>query len=152
MPGLDEDLVIPNPDLSIRQGAIAPFRTEQWGKHLRDLVRVARPRAVTIDTPYSLLTAGAAAMACGTAKASYIGIRGFFRYLEKKSYKMHYRIFAARFRGYTTCPDCDGYRLRPAALYVQIGGDGHGRARSPHRRSLRADDGRRAGPTSTTSS
>ena len=125
VPGLDEDLVIPNPDLSIRQGAIAPFRTEQWGKHLRDLVREAARVQFPIDTPYILLTEEQQRWVWN-GEGSYIGIRGFFRYLEKKSYKMHYRIFAARFRGYTTCPDCHGYRLRPAALYVQIGGEGTG--------------------------
>ncbi len=121
VPGLDEDLVIPNSDLSIRQGAIAPFRTDQWSKHLRDLIREAAKIQLPIDTPYILLTDEQRRWVWNGA-GSYDGIRGFFRFLEKKAYKMHYRIFAARFRGYTTCPDCHGYRLRPEALYVKIGG------------------------------
>ena len=125
VPGLDEDLVIPNPDLSIRQGAIAPFRTDSWSKHLRDLVREAARIQFPIDTPYILLTEEQQKWVWN-GEGSYVGIRGFFRYLEKKAYKMHYRIFSARFRGYTTCPDCDGYRLRPAARYIQIGGEGTG--------------------------
>ncbi|MEM1042392.1 MAG: excinuclease ABC subunit UvrA [Bacteroidota bacterium] len=125
VPGVDEDLVVPNPDLSIRQGALAPFRTEQWSKHLRDLVREAAKIQFPIDTPYSLLTEEQRQWVWNGA-GSYAGVRGFFRYLEKKAYKMHYRIFSARFRGYTPCPDCDGYRLRPEALYVQVGGEGTG--------------------------
>ena len=121
VPGLDEDLIIPNPDLSIRQGAVAPFRTDQWSKHLRDLVREAAKIQFPIDTPYSRLTEEQRRWVWN-GQGSYAGIRGFFRYLQKKAYKMHYRIFAARFRGYTTCPDCDGFRLRPEALYVKVGG------------------------------
>ncbi len=121
VPGIDEDLVIPNPDLSIRQGAIAPFRTDSWSKHLRDLIREAAKIQFPIDTPYSLLTDEQQRWVWN-GEGSYAGIRGFFRYLEKKAYKMHYRIFSARFRGYTPCPDCDGYRLRPEALYVKVGG------------------------------
>ncbi len=123
VPGLDEDLVVPNPDLSVRQGAIAPFRTEQWSKHLRDLTREAAKIQFPINTPYSRLTDDERAWVWNGA-GSYVGVRGFFRYLEKKSYKMHYRIFVARFRGYTPCPECAGYRLRPEALYVRVGGEG----------------------------
>ena len=123
--GIDEDLVIPNPSLSIRQGAIAPFRTEQWSKHLKDLIREAAKIQFPIDTPYILLTDEQQRWVWEGA-GSYTGINGFFKYLDKRSYKMHYRIFKARFRGYTRCPDCHGYRLRPEALYVQIGGEGTG--------------------------
>ncbi|MEM1269196.1 MAG: excinuclease ABC subunit UvrA, partial [Bacteroidota bacterium] len=119
--GVDEDLVIPNPDLSIRQGAIAPFRTEQWSQHMRDLIRVAARLKLPIDVPFSELSEEHLDV-IWNGQGEYIGIRGFFRYLEKRSYKMHYRIFSARFRGYTTCPDCNGYRLRPEALYVKLRG------------------------------
>jgi len=125
VPGIDEDLVIPNPSLSIRQGAIAPFRTDQWSKHLKDLIREAAKIQFPIDTPYILLTDEQQRWVWEGA-GSYVGINGFFKYLDKRSYKMHYRIFKARFRGYTRCPDCHGYRLRPEALYVQIGGEGTG--------------------------
>ncbi len=59
-------------------------------------------------------------------KGEYVGVEGFFSYLQKKQYKMHYRIYAARFRGYTRCPACDGYRLRPQALHVKLRGPGLG--------------------------
>ncbi len=121
IPGLDDDLIIPNPDLSIRQGAVAPFRTEQWSKYFRDLIRVSSHEQVNIDTPYRLLS-DREKQIVWEGKSDYAGIYGFFRFLEKHAYKMHYRIYHARFRGYTTCPDCHGYRLRPEALYVKAGG------------------------------
>lgn len=119
--GLDPDLIIPNPDLTLRQGAIAPFRTEQWSKHFRELVRVAADEGIDIDRPFHLLSDREQEIVWEGA-GDYIGINGFFRFLESRAYKMHYRIFHARFRGYARCPDCHGYRLRPEALYVKVAG------------------------------
>ena len=119
--GLDEDLVIPDPHLSIRQGAIAPFRTPKWSKHFSELIKVAVRARIDIDLPFEQLPAEHKEIVWH-GKDDYPGIYGFFKYLESKSYKMHYRIYMARFRGYTRCPDCQGYRLRPEALYVKIAG------------------------------
>ncbi len=121
VPGLDEDLIIPNPDLSIRQGAIAPFRTEQWNAYFRDLIRIAARERIDIDAPYRRLSDREKEIVWH-GKDDYAGILGFFRFLEKHSYKMHYRIYHARFRGYSRCPDCEGFRLRKEALYVKVGG------------------------------
>ena len=121
VPGVDPDLVVPNPELSIRQGAIAPFRTDQWSKHQRTLLRVAAKEGVDLDTPYTLLPQAQKDLVWA-GRGDYVGVKGFFDYLQKKQYKMHYRIFAARFRGYTRCPACDGYRLRPQALHVKLRG------------------------------
>ena len=121
VPGLDEDLIIPSPDLSIRQGAIAPFRTEQWSKYFRDLIRVAAEERINIDVPYAQLSSREKQI-IWEGKGEYPGINGFFQFLERHSYKMHYRIYHARFRGYATCPECHGYRLRKEALYIKVGG------------------------------
>ena len=121
VPGVDPDLVVPNPELSIRQGAIAPFRTDQWSKHQRALLRVAAREGVDLDVPYTLLPEDSKTLVWA-GKGDYVGVDGFFAYLRKKQYKMHYRIFAARFRGYTRCPACDGYRLRPQAIHVKLRG------------------------------
>jgi len=121
VPGVDPDLVIPNPGLSLRQGAVAPFRTEQWGVHQRELIRLAAREQIDIDKPYSSLPEEHRKLVWA-GQGDYIGVAGFFRYLEGKAYKMHYRIYAARFRGYTRCPACDGYRLRAQALYVKLRG------------------------------
>ena len=52
----------------------------------------------------------------------YDGIRGFFRWLERKKYKVHVRVFLSRYRGYLTCPECGGARLRREARDVRVGG------------------------------
>ncbi len=119
--GLDENLIIPNPDLSLRQGAIAPFRTEQWSTYFRDMIRLAAERRINIDLPYSALPDDVRRMIWDGA-GDYVGIHGFFRFLEKHNYKMHYRIYRARFRGYSTCPDCKGHRVRKEARYVKVNG------------------------------
>jgi excinuclease ABC subunit A len=126
VPGLDEDLIIPNKELSIREGAIAPFRTDKWSKHFKDLIRVAADTGMDIDCPYRELENWEREIVW-EGRDDYIGIEGFFRFLEERSYKMHYRIFRSRFRGYSTCPDCDGHRLRDDALYVKVGTEETGR-------------------------
>ncbi len=121
VPGVDPELVIPNAQLTIRQGALAPFRTEKWSTHFRDLIRESAKRNFPIDTPYAKLTQEQRDF-LWKGSGTYDGLDGFFAFLAKKNYKMHYRIYAARFRGYTTCPDCDGHRVRDQARYVQVGG------------------------------
>ena len=117
--GLDEDLIIPNPDLSIRQGAIAPFRTPKWSKYFTALIKVAVGERMDIDLPFSQLPQKHKDIVWD-GKGAYVGINGFFKYLQSKSYKMHFRIYYARFRGYRQCPDCNGHRLKPASLYVKV--------------------------------
>ncbi|MCH8245745.1 MAG: excinuclease ABC subunit UvrA [Bacteroidetes bacterium] len=117
--GIDPDLVIPNPELTVRQGAIAPFRTETWSKYFRALIRVAADEKIDIDKPYVQLTEREQQL-IWNGKGEYGGVYGLFRFLKKRNYKMHYRIYYARFRGYSTCPDCHGYRVRKESRYVQI--------------------------------
>ena len=117
--GIDPELVIPDPELSIRQGAIAPFRGESYSKYFRALIRVAADERINIDIPFSQLS-DASRELVWEGKADYAGIFGLFRHLEKNNYKMHYRIFHARFRGYSTCASCNGSRLRKEAGYVHV--------------------------------
>lgn len=118
--GLDPDLIIPKPQLSIRQGAVAPFRTDQWTSYFRDLIRAAADARLSIDVPYAALSDEERKLVWDGA-GDYAGIRGFFAMLEKQNYKMHYRILHARYRGYTECPECKGSRLRKEARNVRIG-------------------------------
>ncbi|MFK7848450.1 MAG: excinuclease ABC subunit A, partial [Rhodothermales bacterium] len=120
--GLDEDLIIPNPDLSIRQGAIAPFRTPKWAKYFAALIKVAVDERMDIDLPFHQIPEKHRDIVWN-GKGGYIGINGFFKYLTSRSYKMHYRIYHARYRGYRQCPECGGHRLKQTALYVKV--DGH---------------------------
>ena len=120
VPGLDPDLIVPNKELSIKEGAIAPFRTDKWSKHFKDLIKVAADTGMNVNCPYRKLDDWEREIVW-EGKDDYIGIHGFFDFLDERSYKTHYRIFRSRFRGYSTCPECDGYRLSDDALYVKVG-------------------------------
>lgn len=117
--GIDEDLVVPEPDKTIRDGAIAPFTGEKFSRHLRDLIKVAARHSLPIDTPYRDLSKEIKKI-LWKGKDEYIGIRPFFEDVKSQSYKVHMRVFYSRYRGYSRCPDCEGYRVRKDALYVKV--------------------------------
>ena len=134
---LDMDLVVPDRTKSIQQGAIEPWSKPHYRAQLAELKRAARKAKLRLDVPWSELTEdevrfvveGAAAAPAGSEASrpeskgdDYEGIRGFFRWLERKKYKVHVRVFLSRYRGYLTCPDCGGARLRREARDVQVGG------------------------------
>jgi len=117
--GIDEDLVVPDRTLSLKRGAIHPFRGETFGSHLRSLIRIAAEYGVPLDVPYHALSESQRTVVWNGA-SEYIGVSGFFRMLEEKSYKTHYRVMLARYRGYTKCHACNGSRLRTAARQVFV--------------------------------
>jgi excinuclease ABC subunit A len=117
--GIDENLVIPDPEKTIRDGAIAPYSGEKFSKHLRDLIKVAARYSLPIDTPYQDLDDDVKEI-LWKGKDEYVGIRPFFEDVKNQSYKVHMRVFYSRYRGYSRCPDCEGYRVRKDALYVKI--------------------------------
>ena len=117
--GIDMDLVIPNPNLSIVDGAIAPWRTTKYSNYLRDLVKNAKEYRVPINIPFKNLTNEQVEL-IRKGFGDYKGIDKFFEKLESKTYKMHIRILLSRYRGYSTCSACKGSRLRREALQVKI--------------------------------
>jgi excinuclease ABC subunit A len=126
---LDMDLVVPDSSKSINQGAIEPWSNPHYRAQLAELKRAARKRGTRLDVPWSDLTdeektfiiEGHRDPSTGSGQ-SYEGIRGFFRWLERKKYKVHVRVFLSRYRGYLACPDCGGARLRREARNVRVGG------------------------------
>ncbi len=117
--GIDMNLVIPNPELSISEGAIAPFRSAKYSIHLRDLVQNAKSYNIPLNIPYKDLSAEQSQL-IRKGFGDYIGIDRFFEKLESKTYKMHVRVLLSRYRGYTLCGACKGSRLRREALQVKI--------------------------------
>ncbi|WP_421892094.1 excinuclease ABC subunit UvrA [Marinoscillum sp.] len=119
--GIDPEMVIPDPNLSIYEGAIAPWRGEtmqKWNEPLvKNGIRFDFPihRAVNelTDAEYELLWTG---------NEYFEGLNEFFRHLESKTHKIQYRVMLSRYRGRTVCPDCRGTRLRKDAGYVKING------------------------------
>lgn len=121
MIGIDMNLVVPDPNKTIRGGAILPWTFPRWRENLIDVLRVAKDAGMPVDIPFKDLTENQLAIVMNGCKG-FDGIYKFFKYIERKSYKLHYRVFLSRFRGYTTCVDCLGSRLRKEALNVFVHG------------------------------
>ncbi len=118
---IDPDLVIPDKNLSVFEGAIAPWRSEKMNEWLLPLIR----NGIKFDFPihrsvkdlspaeYDLLWNG---------NTYFQGLHAFFKFIDEQSYKIQYRVMLSRYKGRTTCPDCRSSRLRKDASYVKIGG------------------------------
>jgi len=118
---LDLALVVPDPSKSILQNAIEPWSKPHYRSQLADLKRAVKRRKVRLDVPWENLTEEERQFVI-EGDDDFDGIRGFFRWLEKKKYKVHVRVFLSRYRGYLTCPDCGGSRLRREARAVRVAG------------------------------
>lgn len=119
--GIDEELVIPNKNLSVYDGAIAPWKGEKMSAWLQKFLDVAYKFDFPIHRAIKDLTKAEYKL-LWTGNEYFKGLNRFFEYLEEKSYKIQYRVMYARYRGRTTCPDCEGTRLRKDTSYVKVGG------------------------------
>ncbi len=117
--GIDEDLVIPNRNLSVYEGAIACWKGEQMGKWKEDLVNNAHHFDFPVHTPVYDLTKEKLSLIWNGNKY-FEGLTSFFKHVESQSYKIQYRIMLSRYRGKTTCTKCNGTRLRDEASYIKI--------------------------------
>ncbi len=122
--GIDEDAVVPDKSLSISEGAIACWNSEKYRWNLRQLLSAAPSIGIPVDVPYEKLShAQKDIIWKGLGEERYKGVRPFFAEIEKDAgYKMHYRVFLSRYRGYATCPECEGSRLNPDARLVRVSG------------------------------
>lgn len=117
--GIDANLVIPNPHLSVYEGAVAPWKGEKLSWWKDQFVKEAGKEGFPIHQPIHKLTkAQLQQLWKGVGKA--YGIDDFFKDVEAHLYKVQFRVLLSRYRGRTDCPECHGYRLRKEALYVKI--------------------------------
>ncbi len=119
--GVDYALVVPNPLLSLKEGAIEPFTRPQYAWTQKELLSFAKSNSIDVNTPFADLPESERHTVLHGTRG-WRGVKGFFNWLETKKYKLHVRVFLAKYRGYTTCPDCGGQRLRQEARDVKIGG------------------------------
>lgn len=119
--GIDHDLVIPDKEMSVYEGAIAPWRGESSRQWLEPLLKKGIEFDFPIHRSYNELTEKEQKL-IWTGNKYFQGLNAFFEDLETKTYKIQYRVMLSRFRGRTTCPDCKGTRLRKDASYVKING------------------------------
>ncbi|MBX3241871.1 MAG: excinuclease ABC subunit UvrA [Chitinophagaceae bacterium] len=118
--GIDKDLVIPDPRLSVYEGAVAPWRGEKLSAWKDQFVRGAKHFKFPVHKPVLDLTAEQYDQLWKGNGFAH-GINDFFAEVEQNLYKVQYRVLLSRYRGRTTCPECGGFRLRKEALYVKIG-------------------------------
>ncbi len=120
---LDLARILPDPSKTIRQGAIAPWTTPGYRGRLQELLDAAGALGLPVDVPVrNLSPEELRRLVEGVPGTGFTGLEGFFRGLERQSYKLHVRVFLSRWRRSQSCPACHGARLRPEALAVRIGG------------------------------
>src|ERR1700685_3174303 len=117
----DLNLVIPDKSLTLNQGAIEPWTKPKYRSLLTDLKRFAREADIPMDLPWNELDREQQRLVI-EGEGRFLGVRGFFNYLERKKYKLHVRAFLSRSRGYSICSACNGTRLRTEARQVKING------------------------------
>jgi excinuclease ABC subunit A len=124
---IDYDLAIPDRSLTLADGAVKPWRTGTGAESQADLKKFCKARHVPMDVPFQQMSAEHQKWIIEGDKdygidedyqwpRAWYGVKGYFRWLETKSYKMHVRVLLSRYRAYTKCPECQGARLKPDAL------------------------------------
>ncbi|MGA8616963.1 MAG: excinuclease ABC subunit UvrA [Candidatus Sulfotelmatobacter sp.] len=117
----DLDLVIPDKTKSLGEGAIDPWNKPKYRPVFTEMKRFAKQAEIPLDVPWAELEPEQQELILD-GDEKFLGVRGFFQYLERKKYKLHIRVFLSRYRGYSTCPECRGSRLRLEARQVKING------------------------------
>jgi excinuclease ABC subunit A len=119
----DLNLVVPDSSKSLDEGAILPWTKPRYRNLLQDAKKWARGRGIPTNVAWRHLSEEQRRLILeGDPESDYEGITGFFKYLERKKYKLHVRVFLSRFRGYATCLECGGTRLRAEARAVRVAG------------------------------
>ncbi|MFK7952368.1 MAG: excinuclease ABC subunit UvrA [Ekhidna sp.] len=117
--GIDPDLVMPDRNLSVYEGGIAPWKGETMKIWAEPLIKDGIKFDFPIHRPISELTKEQIDV-LWTGNEYFEGLNAFFKHLESKLHKIQYRVMLSRYRGKTNCPDCRGTKLRKDASYVKI--------------------------------
>jgi excinuclease ABC subunit A len=123
--GLDWKKIIPHPENTLAEGTIAPFQGAVYGESQKDLQRACKKKNIPMDVPWNKLSAshrkfiedGDPTYETGEWESKWYGVRGFFRWLESSTYKMHVRMYLSRWRAYEECPQCHGKRFCEESLF-----------------------------------
>lgn len=128
---IDYDLAIPDRSKTLAEGVVKPWLTGQGAESQTDLLRACRKLKVPIDVPFEKLPQkwqdfviegepGYGQDEEHEWPRAWYGVKGYFRWLESKAYKMHVRVLLSRYRAYTLCPDCKGARFQPQSLLYRF--------------------------------
>ncbi len=119
--GIDWQKVIPDPKKTLKQKPFAPWNTPAYEDLYEYLWEACRRHRIPIQKSFEELRPDQKDILLN-GKGEFIGLKGFFEWMEGKRYKVHYRVFLSKYRAYTPCPDCHNTRLKPEALNVLIAG------------------------------
>jgi excinuclease ABC subunit A len=126
---IDYDRAIPDRSKTLAEGAVRPWQTGMSAECQSDLVKAAKSEGIPMDVPFRDLPASAQRWVIdgdpdyseeNSWPKAWYGVKGYFRWLESKAYKMHVRVLLSRYRAYRTCPTCNGQRLQPDALLWRL--------------------------------
>ncbi len=117
----DLNLIIPDKQKTLNEGAIDPWTRPKYRPYQSELRKAAMQHGIPLDTPWRELTPEQQAFVLD-GHESFLGVHGFFAYLERKKYKLHVRVMLSKYRGYALCPECKGTRLRAEARAVHLNG------------------------------
>ncbi len=128
---IDYDLAIPDRSRTLAEGVVRPWHTGHGLESQSDLMRTCRNFEIPTDVPFENLPKKWQDFVIngepnhGTDEEhewprSWYGVKGYFRWLESKAYKMHVRVLLSRYRAYTTCPVCNGARFQPETLLYLV--------------------------------
>jgi len=124
--GIDAEKVIPNDGLSLKEGAIRPWRGDSTAWERKQLARFCAQEGIALDVPWARLSASAKKKIWdgkpGRGAERFWGLSEWFGWLETKAYKMHVRVLLSRYRSYDPCPVCEGTRLNESSRYYRLGG------------------------------
>ncbi len=123
---IDWDLVVPDARKSLQEGAIDPWSKPGAAWEFKQLLAFCKKRKIPTTLPWSQMAQEHKKLLFfgeeGLSQEEFFCVKDYFEYLEKKTYKMHVRIFLAKYRNFIPCPECHETRLKPEALCVQIEG------------------------------
>jgi excinuclease ABC subunit A len=134
--GIDYERALPDRSLSIAEGVVRPFQSGFSTECQQDLLRHCGERGIDIDVPFCDLPAGDQQFVIegeiGSGQTAdevwesggWYGVKGYFAWMESRTYKMHVRVLLSRYRSYRLCPDCGGGRFQPEALQFLFPGPG----------------------------
>ena len=117
----DINLIIPDKQKTLNEGAVDPWTRPKYRPFQTELRKAAVQNGIPLDTPWRELTDEQQAFVLD-GQGSFPGVHGFFELLERKKYKLHVRVMLSKYRGYATCPECKGTRLRAEARAVRLNG------------------------------
>lgn len=115
----DLNLIIPDKSKTLEDGAIDPWNRPKYRPYFTELKKAAKQHGIPMDIPWYDLEPDQQSFVLD-GRDGFIGVHGFFAYLERKKYKLHVRVMLSKYRGYALCPECKGQRLRAEARAVRV--------------------------------